>query len=259
MEKIIIWVITFLFSYIKRKIFRNCCGLTQQTSKHHTASQWVAGKNQRKHSLRETLFSKTEKEERNNSNDSNIEIFIYKTNDAQSDFSPPAYWFQANFQAVAVPSANSPQFHSFSTWCHVVQNISLASLCQLSWFCHLPVPCAFQAPSWQDSIRRWITEYSMTPYSTSQQQLKHQCIMKILFLLKPQHSTTLDTMKKINCVSAETRTGIVILWKITVTRSRYSFVRLLFCIIHVLVYAVLNYLNINSYVLFKLFKDKINK
>ena len=55
-------------------------------------------------------------------------------------------------------------------------------------------------PNWQNSTRSWRTEKSLAPYSTSQQQLKHWCIINIIFLLKTKHSIIPDSMKKINCL-----------------------------------------------------------
>ena len=42
--------------------------------------------------------------------------------------------------------------------------------------------------------------------STAQQQLKHQCIINIMLILNPKHSTIPATRKKINSVPAENKT-----------------------------------------------------
>lgn len=41
-------------------------------------------------------------------------------------------------QSSQIPTA----FQAFFAWCHMVWNIPLVSLGQLSWFCPLPAPCA---------------------------------------------------------------------------------------------------------------------
>ncbi|KAK4829726.1 hypothetical protein QYF61_006187 [Mycteria americana] len=42
--------------------------------------------------------------------------------------------------------------------------------------------------------------------SLTSQQLKHQCVINIILILNPKHSTTPATRKKINSIPAETRT-----------------------------------------------------
>jgi len=92
------------------------------------------------------------------------------------------------------------------TWWHMAWNILLDSFGQLSWLqllsgCpgSLSPPnssCPLSSPHWQDSRRSWGTEISLTLYSTAQQQLKHWCVINVVFLLKPKCSIISDIMKK---------------------------------------------------------------
>ena len=61
-------------------------------------------------------------------------------------------------------------------------------------FSHLPVPS--QPLCWQDSKRSRKTETSLFVYSTTQQNLKYQCFINIVFLLKPKHSIMPYTIKE---------------------------------------------------------------
>ena len=121
-------------------------------------------------------------------------VYIHKTSDAQHNCSPPAKQCPSISWAVPVPLANSPQFYSFFAWCCMVWNIPLASLGQLSQFCSLSAPCAPQ-PLVGRSV--WEAE---------KLKLRHYCVINVIFLLKPKHNITPNTMKKINSVLAETRT-----------------------------------------------------
>lgn len=69
--------------------------------------------------------------------------------------SPPTNWCPASLHAAAAHQTNSPLFSGFCcccrlfvcvfvcfAWCHLVWNIPLASVAQLSWFCPHPSPCA---------------------------------------------------------------------------------------------------------------------
>ena len=74
----------------------------------------------------------------------------------------------------------------------------------------LPPPSSFcprSCPHWQDSTRNWKTETFLALCSTAQQQLKHCCVIKIVFLTKPKHSTmreksVLFQMKPWHCGSS---------------------------------------------------------
>lgn len=87
----------------------------------------------------------------------------------------------------------------FPTYCHVAWNISLASLGQLFCFCPL-------CPCWQESTRSWETEVSLAPYSTAEQQLKHQCVINMVFQLEPEHSIVPHTIRKIISLPPESGT-----------------------------------------------------
>lgn len=96
-----------------------------------------------------------------------------RTRDAKNNCSRPANQGPAGAWA----GASCPQFYSFLTWCHTVQNTPLVSISQLSWFCPSNSSCPLCSPRWQDSIRRWETEMSLAPYSPAQQQLKHRYVI----------------------------------------------------------------------------------
>ena len=63
-----------------------------------------------------------------------------------------------------------------------------------------------QPPCWHVSMRIWKTKMTLPLWWTAQQQLKHPCVITIVFLLKPKYRIIPDTMRKINSVSAEIRT-----------------------------------------------------
>ena len=65
----------------------------------------------------------------------------------------------------------------------------------------LPQPC-------QNSMTRLETEMSLAVCSTAQQQLRHQCIINTVFLLKPKQHHTRNYEENINSIPAETRTDI---------------------------------------------------
>lgn len=83
---------------------KGCCSLTWQTTKHHTAfgsihpvergteSEKKKKKKSRIHGLRKDLFTKIEKEGRNNTND-----YYLQRSDTQSNCSPPTIQCQASF------------------------------------------------------------------------------------------------------------------------------------------------------------------
>ena len=86
---------------------------------------------------------------------------------------------------------NSRQFYNLY--------IPFASLSQLSWIFPLPATHGHVPPSapllageWS-----WEIEMSLSLCSTAQQQLKHQYVINIAFLLKLKYSIMADTMKKI--------------------------------------------------------------
>ena len=88
----------------------------------------------------------------------------------------------------------------------MVWNIPLASLGQLSWLCPLPASCAPPASSLKGQYEKLKSPWLSV--STAQQQLKRQCVISILLILNPKHSTTPATRIKINAIPAETRTAI---------------------------------------------------
>lgn len=84
---------------------------------------------------------------------------------------------------------------------HMVCNISLASLSQLSCLCSSQLLGHAQPPCWQGSKR---SSEVLDCASTSQQHLKHCCVINTVFLLNPKHDTMPATMKKV--ISCEIRT-----------------------------------------------------
>lgn len=88
----------------------------------------------------------------------------------------------------------------FFTLCHILRNIPLA--CWLSWFYSLPASCAPSA-----TLAGWLEgQYKKlkNPWlcaATAQQQLKHRCVISIVFLPQPKHSIVRDTVKKKSTVS----------------------------------------------------------
>ena len=128
---------------------------------------------------------------------------MYKISDAQSNCSLPTNQHPASSWSAAAPPSQLPQFHS-CTWHHMVQDIPLASLGQLSWFCPHTAPCA--PPVLLAGRAAGEAETSLTLCSAAQQQLKHWCIISTVFLLKPKHSIISDTTKKNSSIPADTRT-----------------------------------------------------
>lgn len=89
--------------------------------------------------------------------------------------------------------------------------------------CNILRPCPFllnyvqhySAPSrgrkclwiwWQDSFEK--LESLWLSVSTDQQQLKHHCVIDIFFILNPKDSIIQATMKKVNPITARTRTHL---------------------------------------------------
>ena len=87
----------------------------------------------------------------------------------------------------------------------MVWDIPLVSWGQPSQLCPLPAPCAPPASSlvgWcEEQKRPWLC------VSAAQQQLKHPCVINIIFILNPKHSTIPVSRKKINFIPAKTRTA----------------------------------------------------
>lgn len=100
----------------------------------------------------------------------------------------------------------------------MVWDISLASLCQLCWFCPLPAPCTPSDSHWA----RWEGETFLVLYSTAKQQLKHLCIISIILILNLKHSTISATRKK-KLTQAKTRTLIANPFTINHEQARLVF------------------------------------
>lgn len=79
----------------------------------------------------------------------------------------------------------------------------LAGLRQLSLFCPLPASCAH--PTFPLAGQNEKQENPWLCVSIALQQRKHGCIINIIFLLNPNHSTIPATTKKINSIPAEIR------------------------------------------------------
>lgn len=54
--------------------------------------------------------------------------------------------------------------------------------------------------------RAWDTERSLIRVSTSKKQLKHRCVINLIFILNPRGNSISTTRKKINSTPAESRT-----------------------------------------------------
>ena len=66
-------------------------------------------------------------------------------------------------------------------------------------------PC-LPSPSLAGQWGKLRSKTSLALCSTAQQQLKHECFIDIVFLLKPEHIIIPDITKKVNSVPAETST-----------------------------------------------------
>lgn len=55
--------------------------------------------------------------------------------------------------------------------------------------------CPLGPPHWQGSMRRWKPEMSLALCSTTQQQLKHRCVISILWVTNLKHNSIQATMK----------------------------------------------------------------
>lgn len=102
---------------------------------------------------------------------------------------------------------------------HMVWDISLASLCQLCWFCPLPAPCTPSDSHWAT----WEGETFLVLCSTAKQQLKHPCIISIILILNLKHSTISATRKKKKLTQAKTRTLIANPFTINHEQARLVF------------------------------------
>ena len=88
---------------------------------------------------------------------------------------------------------------TYWAWRYMIWNIPLASLDPLSWLC--PLPSRLLVPS-----RAWEAGKPLTSTSTAQQQPKHRCVISIVFILSPKHSTRPAAVKEINSIPAKTMT-----------------------------------------------------
>ena len=87
----------------------------------------------------------------------------------------------------------------------MVWNIPLVSWGQLSQLCPLTTSCAPPAPCWRGGVRS--RKGLVLCVSTTQQQLKHPCIINTVSSTNPKHSPIPATMKKINSIPAKTSTA----------------------------------------------------
>lgn len=62
---------------------------------------------------------------------------------------------------------------------------------------------SLQPLHWQDSSRSWKSETLLALNSTAQEQPTHQCIISVVFLLKPSY----QTLRRKSTLPGETRTG----------------------------------------------------
>jgi len=118
---------------------------------------------------------------------------------------------KASSQVEAALSANSPPCYSFFMWFHMLWNIALASLGQLSCFCPLPATSAPSAPSVAGQCERLETDTSLVLCSNNWQQLKHCYVVNSVFLLKPKHSIIPASEENQFCPSSN-RDVIAVIW-----------------------------------------------
>jgi len=119
------------------------------------------------------------------------------------DHHPLTEWCPGTPWATSAPMVSSPELYCLATW---IWNLPLASLDQLSWFCPLPAPYVPSASmlSWQYEKPKSLS----LGVSIVQKQLKHQCVINIILIQNPKHSTMPATQKKTSSTLAETRTVI---------------------------------------------------
>lgn len=99
------------------------------------------------------------------------------------------------------PLSHLPQF--CCALHHMVWDIPLAGLRQLSLFCTLPASCAFLTFPLAEQNEKQENPWLFV--STALHQWKHGCVIKIIFLLNPRHTIIPATTKKINSIPAEIR------------------------------------------------------
>ena len=184
-----------------------CCGLTQPAARHHTAVRspsplplWDGGEKWENEVWdRDSLL----RQGNNNNDNSSTTNNVYK----QVMHNAIAHHLLTNVQpdpeqCLSLPSAISPQFYCWAR-CHVVWDIPLVTLGQLSSLCPLPAPGAPPAPLLSE-----LHEKQNSPWlcASTVLQLKHRCVITTVFTPNPKHSTIPATRRKINSILAETRT-----------------------------------------------------
>lgn len=86
-----------------------------------------------------------------------------------------------------------PQFYCWA-WCYIARNISLVNSGQLSSLCPLPTTCPplVYSLGWQRKKQR------KPSASAAQQYLKRDCIINIVLITNPKHTTLPAAVKKMN-------------------------------------------------------------
>lgn len=128
-------------------------------------------------------------------------LCMHKTSDTQSNCSPSTNWCSASAWAASPPRTTPLSFMLFHMMSYGM-NIPLASLRQLSWFSPFQLLVLSPSPSLSGQykkLKNWNVLGSAV--NTAQQQLKHWCIINIVFLLKPKHSNIPDTEENQLCPS----------------------------------------------------------
>lgn len=98
--------------------------------------------------------------------------------------------------------AHFPQFTHWE-WHYMVWDIPLASLGQLPWLC--PLPASHAPPATSKAGHHEELKSSWLSVSTAQHQGNHQCVVNIVSILNPKHSTVSATGKKITSIPSKTR------------------------------------------------------
>jgi len=127
--------------------------------------------------------------------------YIYtRTKWCTSNCSSSVNQCSASLQATAVSPAKSPLLFKLFLHGAIWYGTPFDQFGSAVLVLSSPSSLCPQSPHWQGSARSWDTEISFALCSTAQQQLKHQCAINIVFLLKPKLSIIPDTMKKIDSV-----------------------------------------------------------
>lgn len=134
------------------------------------------------------------------------------------------------------PRPAFPQFVSWA-WCHTVWYIPLAGLDQL---CPLPNPCA--PPAFLLSGHETLKSLDLI-YVLLSNNLKLQCVIKIILMLNPNHNTIASTRKKMNSITVKNSFFLGSDWRLVAEYAIFTLNEelLLLCLLPVLYPVLLRY------------------